>query len=68
VDPLGPLLFVLVLQRPIEAVAAAHPFVHPIAYADNTHVFGPAHAVTAAFLTPVQHGAAMGLAPSLPEL
>jgi hypothetical protein len=28
-DPLGPLLFALVLQRPLEAVAAAHPSVHP---------------------------------------
>jgi hypothetical protein len=33
-DPLEPLLYTLVLQRPLEAVAAAHPAhaVHPIAY------------------------------------
>jgi hypothetical protein len=39
--------------------------VHPIAYADDTYLIGPGPAVTAAFHTLVQHGAAIGLAPSL---
>jgi hypothetical protein len=64
-DPLRPFLFALVLQRPLEAVAAKHPFVHPIAYADDTYLIGPGPAVNAAFHTLVQHGAAIGLAPSL---
>jgi hypothetical protein len=64
-DPLGPLLFALVLQRPLEAVAAAHPDVHPIAYADDRYLIGPGPAVTAAFHTLVQRGAAIGLTPSL---
>jgi hypothetical protein len=53
------------LQRPLQADAAAHPAVHPIAYADDTYLIGPGHAVTAAFHTLVQHGAAIGLTPSL---
>jgi hypothetical protein len=64
-NPLGPLLFAPVPQRQLEAVAAAHPGVHPIAYADDTYHIGPGPAVTAAFLTLVQPSAAMGLAPSL---
>jgi hypothetical protein len=54
-----------VLQRPLEAVAAAHPSVHPIAYADDMYLIGPVRAVTAAFPTLVQHGAAIGHASSL---
>jgi hypothetical protein len=64
-DPLGPLLFSRVLQRPLQALAAAHPAVHPIAYADGTYLIEPGPAVTAAFHTLVQHGAAIGLAFSL---
>jgi hypothetical protein len=64
-DPLVPLLFALVLQRPLEAVAAAHTAIHPIAYADDTYLIGPGPAVTAAFHSLVQHSAAVGLAPSL---
>jgi hypothetical protein len=64
-DPRGPLLFARVVQRPLEAVAAAHPAVHPIAYADDKYLIGSEPAVTAAFPTLVQHGAAIGLAPTL---
>jgi hypothetical protein len=64
-DPLGPLLFALVLQRPLVAVATAHPAVHSIAYADDTYLIRPGPAVTAAFHTLVQHSAAIRLALSL---
>jgi hypothetical protein len=66
--PRGPpraLLFALVLQPPLEAVAAAHPAIHTIANADDTYLIGPGPAVTEAFHTLVQLGAAIGLAPSL---
>jgi hypothetical protein len=64
-NPLGPLLFAPVPQRPLEAVAAAHPKVLPIAYSVDTYLIGPGPAVTAAFRTLVQPGAAIGLAPAL---
>jgi hypothetical protein len=52
-------------QQRLKAVAAAHPAVRPIAYADDTYLIGPGPVVTAAFHTLVQHSATIGLAPSL---
>jgi hypothetical protein len=37
-DHLRPLLFALVLQHVLQVIAAAHPAVHPIADADDTHL------------------------------
>jgi hypothetical protein len=50
-NPLGPLLFALVLQRLLQAVAVSDPAVRPIAYADDTYLIGPGLAVKAAFQT-----------------
>ena len=58
---MGPLLFALALQGPLETIAAQHPDSRPIAYADDTSLQGTPEHVIAAFETLTAEGAKIGL-------
>jgi hypothetical protein len=48
-DPIGPLLFSLALQGPLEQLTADFPDVRVVAYADDCYLLGPVEEVTAAY-------------------
>ena len=60
-DPMGPLLFALALQGPLQVIAAQHPDSRPIAYADDTSLQGTPDQVVAAFRALTAEGAKIGL-------
>ena len=60
-DPLGPLLFALTLQGPLEEASAAHPDANVLAYMDDTYVAGRAEALDAAIPALQAAGARIGL-------
>ena len=62
-DPLGPLLFALALQGPLEAVAQDHPAVRLVAYFDDINIVGPPQSACEAFEALSAQVRAIGLTP-----
>jgi hypothetical protein len=62
-DPLGPLLFAITLQGPLQRTAAAHPETQIVAYFDDINVVGPAAAAAPAFEALAAEVRSVGLTP-----
>ena len=60
-DPLGPLLFAITLQGPLEEVSAAHPDANLLAYMDDTYAHGRPSALPGAITALQAAGAKVGL-------